>query len=86
MTETVDLLSDPTRNLSVADVQRILYQRLEIMRLLMINRIEGFDDEVARSAFGIAGVRQGTRPHIPGDAEAAAHRVRICERSRQRPA
>jgi hypothetical protein len=53
MTETVDLLSDPTRNLSVADVQRILYQRLEIMRLLMINRIEGFDDEVARALLAL---------------------------------
>lgn len=46
--ETVDLLSDPSRNLSVAEVQRILYQRLEIVRRLMINRIEGFDDEVAK--------------------------------------
>ena len=53
MTETVDLLSDPTRNLSVAEVQRILYQRLEIMRLLMINRIDGFDDEVARSLLAL---------------------------------
>lgn len=46
--ETVDLLIDPSRNLSIADVQRVLYQRLEILRLLAINRIEGFDDEVAR--------------------------------------
>jgi hypothetical protein len=45
--ETVDLLSDPTQQLSIADIQRILYQRLEALRLLMINRIPGFDDAVA---------------------------------------
>lgn len=47
MAETVEELADPTRNLSVAQVQRILYQRLEIARLLMINRIEDFDDQVS---------------------------------------
>jgi hypothetical protein len=45
--ETVDLLSDRTRSFSIAEIQRILYQRLEALRLLMINRIEGFDDAVA---------------------------------------
>lgn len=53
MLETVDLLSDPTRNLSVAQVQRILYQRLEAARLLMINRVEGFDDQVARALLAL---------------------------------
>jgi hypothetical protein len=47
--ETVDLLADPTRTLSIADLQRILYQRLEMLRLLMISRIEGFDDAVAKN-------------------------------------
>ena len=30
---------DPTQQLSIADIQRILYQRLEALRLLMIDRI-----------------------------------------------
>jgi hypothetical protein len=51
--ETVDLLSDPSRNLSVAEIQRILYQRLEAARLLMIARIEGFDDQVARALLAL---------------------------------
>ncbi|HEX6640068.1 MAG TPA: hypothetical protein VF215_03095, partial [Thermoanaerobaculia bacterium] len=71
MTETVDLLSDPTRNLSVAGVQRILYQRLEIMRLLMINRIDGFDDEVARALLALQAYDKA--------------RVRIFEAMQKRP-
>jgi hypothetical protein len=51
--ETVDLLSDPTRTLNVADIQRILYQRLEGLRLLMISRIDGFDDAVARNLLAL---------------------------------
>ena len=51
--ETVDQLSDPTRPLTIAQIQRILYQRLETLRLLMINRIDGFDDEVARNLLAL---------------------------------
>jgi hypothetical protein len=51
--ETVDQLADPTTPLSVAQIQRILYQRLETLRLLMINRIDGFDDEVARNLLAL---------------------------------
>ena len=51
--ETVDLLSDPTRRLGIVEIQRILYQRLEALRLLMINRIDGFDDEVARNLLAL---------------------------------
>jgi hypothetical protein len=51
--ETVDQLSDPTLPLSIAQIQRILYQRLEALRLLMINRIDGFDDEVARNLLAL---------------------------------
>lgn len=51
--ETVDLLSDPSRTLTVADIQRILYQRLEMLRLLMISRIEGFDDAVAHNLLAL---------------------------------
>jgi hypothetical protein len=45
--QTVDLLADPSRPLSVAQIQRILYQRLEILRLLMISRIDTFDEAVS---------------------------------------
>ena len=51
--ETVDQLGDPTLPLSIAQIQRILYQRLEALRLLMINRIDGFDDEVARNLLAV---------------------------------
>jgi hypothetical protein len=51
--EAVDQLSDPTLPLSIAQIQRILYQRLESLRLLMINRIDGFDDEVARNLLAL---------------------------------
>ena len=51
--ETVDLLIDPARNLSIAEVQRVLYQRLEILRMMAINRIETFDDEVAKVLFAL---------------------------------
>jgi hypothetical protein len=51
--ETVDQLGDPTRALTIAQIQRILYQRLEALRLLMINRIDGFDDEVARNLLAL---------------------------------
>ena len=51
--ETVDLLSDPSRSLTIAGIQRILYQRLEALRLLMINRIDSFDDEVARNLLAL---------------------------------
>ena len=51
--ETVDLLIDPSRNLRIVDVQRILYQRLEMLRLLAINRIEGFDDQVAKALLAL---------------------------------
>jgi hypothetical protein len=40
-------VADPRRSLSIADIQRIFYQRIEQLRLLMINRIEGFDETVA---------------------------------------
>jgi hypothetical protein len=53
LVETVEMLGDPTRRLGVADVQRILYQRLELVRLLMINRIDGFDEQVARSLLAL---------------------------------
>ena len=51
--ETADQLSDPTLPLSIAQIQRILYQRLEALRLLMINQIDGFDDEVARNLLAV---------------------------------
>jgi hypothetical protein len=51
--ETADQLSDPTRPLTIAQIQRILYQRLEALRLLMINRIDGFDDEVGRNLLAL---------------------------------
>lgn len=51
--ETATQLSDLTRRLSIAEIQRILYQRLEMLRLLMINRIDGFDDEVARNLLAL---------------------------------
>ncbi len=51
--ETIDQLADPTRRLSVADIQRILYQRLESLRLTMISRIDGFNDAVARNLLAL---------------------------------
>ena len=45
--ETAALLTDPSRTLTVAQIQRILYQRLELLRLLMIRRVEHFNDAVA---------------------------------------
>jgi hypothetical protein len=47
--ETAALLGDPTVRLSIAEIQRVLYQRLEALRVLMINRIDGFNDQVARN-------------------------------------
>jgi hypothetical protein len=47
--ETVDLLGDTSRRLSGTDIQRILYQRLEALRLLMVSRIPNFNDEVAKN-------------------------------------
>jgi hypothetical protein len=46
--ETAALLSS-TRPMSIADIQRVLYQRLEVLRLLMVDRVDGFEDEVARN-------------------------------------
>ena len=51
--DAVDQLSDPTTPLALAQIQRILYQRLEALRLLMINRIDGFEDEVARNLLAL---------------------------------
>jgi hypothetical protein len=51
--ETADLLADPTRPLSIAQIQRILYQRLETLRLLMIARIDGFDEAVAHNLLAL---------------------------------
>jgi hypothetical protein len=51
--ETVDLLSDMSRNLSATDIQRILYQRLEAVRLLMISRVENFNEEVAKNLLAL---------------------------------
>ena len=51
--ETVDLLADPARPMTVAEIQRVLYQRLELLRLLMISRIEGFDDAVAKNLLAL---------------------------------
>lgn len=51
--ETADALSDPTRRMSIAEIQRILYQRLEALRLLMINRIDGFDEAVAQNLLAL---------------------------------
>jgi hypothetical protein len=51
--ETVDLLADPSRPMTVAEIQRVLYQRLEVLRLLMISRIEGFDDAVAKNLLAL---------------------------------
>jgi hypothetical protein len=48
-TETVDQLSDTSRALSATDIQRILYRRLEVVRLLMVNRIEHFNDQIAKA-------------------------------------
>jgi hypothetical protein len=69
--ETADQLSDPTQPLSIAQIQRILYQRLEALRLLMINRIDGFDDAVASNLLAL-------------DAYDKARR-RLFERIQQRP-
>jgi hypothetical protein len=46
---TTNALSDPSVRLTIADIQRILYQRLEEMRLLMLSRVDNFNDEVARN-------------------------------------
>jgi hypothetical protein len=51
--DAADQLSDPTTPLSVVQIQRILYQRLEALRLLMINRIDNFEDEVARNLLAL---------------------------------
>lgn len=69
--ETVDLLADPSRNLSPLEIQRILYQRLEAIRLLMINRIEGFNDQVAKALLSLQAYDKA--------------RVRIFEAMQKRP-
>jgi hypothetical protein len=51
--ETADLLSDVSRPLSPTEIQRILYRQLESVRLMMVNRIESFDAEVARGLLAL---------------------------------
>ena len=47
--DTTAPLTGSGRPLSIAEIQRILYQRLEVLRLLMINRIPDFNNQVARN-------------------------------------
>src|SRR6266542_1023930 len=52
-TETVDLLADTGRALTATDIQRILYRRLEDVRLLMIDRVPNFNEQVAKGLLAL---------------------------------
>lgn len=51
--DTVALLYDGSRPLTPSDIQRILYQRLEVVRRLMLDRIDGFNDRVAKALLAV---------------------------------
>ena len=69
--DTAAQLAETGRRLGIADIQRILYQRLEALRLLMINRVDGFNDKVARNLLALRAYDKA--------------RLRLFEAMRQKP-
>ena len=54
--ETAALLKNPS--LSEKQVEKLLYQRLELMRVLMSNRIQNFDQQVGSALLALEGFNQ----------------------------
>ena len=54
--ETAALLKNPA--LSEKDVEKLLYQRLEVMRLFMSSRIDNFDEQVTKALLALEGFNQ----------------------------